>query len=73
MTRLSNKKLAKLNFHLIFFRMESFMAEFLELKSYRKTLRGVRFEKKRKLFDQFVHFKKGAKKQKLSNGLSFQV
>ena len=49
------------------------MEEFCELKSYRKTSRCLKFEKKRRLFDSFVRFKKEAKKPKLSNGLSFQV
>ena len=53
--------------------MEGFMAEFCELKSYRKTSRGLNFLKKRKLFDDFVRFKKEAKKPKMSNGLSFEV
>ena len=49
------------------------MAEFCELKSYRKTSRGLQFEKKRKLFDDFIRFKKEAKKPKLPSGLSFEV
>ena len=49
------------------------MAEFCELKAYRKTSRGVKFVKKRKLFESFVHFKKVVKKPKLSSGLSFEV
>ena len=55
------------------YRMEDFMAEFCDLKSYQKTSRGLKFEKKRKLFDDFVRFKKEAKKPKLSSGLSFEV
>ena len=53
--------------------MEGFMEEFCEFKSYRKTSRGLQFEKKRKLFDDFVRFKKEAKKPKLPSGLSFEV
>ena len=49
------------------------MAEFCELKSYRKTSGGLNFVKKRRLFDDFVRFKKEAKKPKLSSGLSFEV
>ena len=49
------------------------MAEFCELKSYRKTSRGLQFQRKRKLFDAFVRFKKEVKKPKLSSGLSFEV
>ena len=49
------------------------MAEFCELKSYCKTSRSLKFVKKRKLFDDFLHFKKEAKKPKLPSGLSFEV
>ena len=49
------------------------MAEFCERKSYRKTSRGLQFEKKRKLFDEFLRFKKEAKKPKVPSGLSFEV
>ena len=49
------------------------MAEFCELKSYRKTSRGLQFGQKRKLFADFVRFKKEAKKPKLPSGLSFEV
>ena len=49
------------------------MEEFCELKSYCKTSRGLKFEKKRKLFDDFVRFKREVKKPKLSSGLSFEV
>ena len=49
------------------------MAEFCERKSYRKTSRGLQFEKKRKLFDEFLRFKKEAKKPKVPRGLSFEV
>ena len=55
------------------FRMEGFLEEFCELKSYQKTSRGLQFVKKRKLFDDFVRFKKQSKKPQLSNGLSFEV
>ena len=54
------------------YRMEGFMAEFCELRSYRKTSRRLSFVKKRKFFDDFVRYKKQAKKQK-SSGLSFEV
>ena len=53
--------------------MENFIAEFCDLKSYCKTSRGLKFEKKRKLCVDFVRFKKEAKKPKLSSGLSFEV
>ena len=49
------------------------MAEFCEMKSYRRTSRSLNFVKKRKLFDDFARFKKETKKPKLPNGLSFQV
>ena len=49
------------------------MAEFCNLKSYRRTSRDLKFEKKRKLFDDFVRFKKDVKKPKLPTGLSFDV
>ena len=49
------------------------MAEFCELKTYCKTSRSLKFVKKRKLFDDFISFKKGFKKSKLSKGLSFEV
>ena len=55
------------------FRMEGFMAELCELKSYRKTSKGLQFERKRKIFDDFVRFKKDAKKPNLPSGLSFEV
>ena len=55
------------------FRMESFVAEFCDAKSYRKASEGFKFVKKRKLFNDFVLFKKAAKKPKLPLGLSFQV
>ena len=54
-------------------RMESFMAEFCERKSYPKTSKGLQFGKKRKLFDDFVRFKTEANKPKLPSGLSFEV
>ena len=49
------------------------MVEFCELKLYCRTSRGLKFEKKRKSFDDFVCFKKEAKKPKLPTGLSFEV
>ena len=49
------------------------MAEFCETKLYRKTSRGLQFVKKRKLFDDFMRFKKEAKRSKLRIGLSFEV
>ena len=49
------------------------MAEFCETKSYCKTSRGLKFVKKRKLFDDFVRFKAETKKPKLTSGLSFEV
>ena len=49
------------------------MEEFCELKLYRKTSRSLKFVKKRKLFDDFVRFKKEAKEPKLPGGLSFKV
>ena len=54
------------------FRMESFVAEFCDEKSYRKASEGFKFVKKRKLFDDFIRFKTEAKKPKLAS-LSFEV
>ena len=53
--------------------MEDFMAEFCELKSYGRTSRHLQFVRKRKLFYDFVRFKKEAKMPKLPSGLSFEV
>ena len=66
-------KLWEKSFSIVLFRMEGFMAEFCDLKSYRKTSRGLLFERKRKVFDNFVRFKKKVKKPKFPSGLSFEV
>ena len=49
------------------------MAEFCEVKLYRKTTRSLQFRNKRKLFDDFIRFKGQAKNRRLSSGLSFEV